>query len=328
MQGSFSNDKSVGAWCHYRWTPSLVTKTQAQIAPGQGQTMVQIDNEYTGSDFSASVKAISPSILEGDLTGIFIGSYLQSVTPTVALGVEGVYQRAGVNSRPETAMSYCGRYKGKDWLASAQYLAQGSVNVSYWKRLTERVEAGVDCSLQFAPGLGVNGGLFGNVQREGTTTVGVKYDFRASTYRAQVDSAGKIGVVLEKRVAAPVMLTFAGEIDQVKVCATQLTGPNVLVDFQHAHEIVSILSKRTNSGSPSHLRGPLTLCKRPPRERTRRTSCLRRSKPVIGIATASFCRPYPPYSRRLCMMVHVWTRIMSGGPSAESSSVPLHSCRR
>jgi mitochondrial import receptor subunit TOM40 len=38
-----------------------------------------------------------------------------------------------------------------------------------------------------------------------------------ATYRAQVDSAGKIGVVLEKRVAPPVTLTFAGEIDQVKV---------------------------------------------------------------------------------------------------------------
>jgi len=58
--------------------------------------------------------------------------------------------------------------------------------------------------------------MFGGIRREGTTTVGVKYDFRMATYRAQVDSAGKIGVVLEKRVAPPVTLTFAGEIDQVK----------------------------------------------------------------------------------------------------------------
>jgi len=216
MQAAFSNDKSVTAWGNYRWTPQLSTKTQTQIAPGQGQTMVQFDNEYTGSDFSASLKAISPSILEGGLTGIFIGSYLQSVTPSLSLGFEGVYQRAGLNARPETAMSYCGRYKGTDWIASAQYLAQGSMGVSYWKKLTDKVEAGVDCQLQFAPGPGGGGGMFGGIRRDGTTTVGVKYDFRMATYRAQVDSAGKIGVVLEKRVAPPVTLTFAGEIDQVK----------------------------------------------------------------------------------------------------------------
>ena len=221
MQAAFSNDKSVTAWGNYRWTPRFVTKTQTQIAPGQ--SMVQFDNEYTGTDFSASLKAISPSILEGGLTGIFIGNYLQSVTPSVSLGFEGVYQRSGLNARPETAMSYCGRYKGSDWITSAQYSAQGSMGVSYWRRLTERVEAGVDCQLQFAPGLGGNGGLLGGLRREGTTTVGVKYDFRASTYRAQVDSAGKIGVVLEKRVAAPVTLTFAGEIDQVKVSPRTFT---------------------------------------------------------------------------------------------------------
>jgi hypothetical protein len=217
MQAAFSNDKSVTAWGNYRWTPQFSTKTQTQIAPGQGQTMVQFDNEYTGSDFSASLKAISPSILEGGLTGIFIGSYLQSVTPSLSLGFEGVYQRSGVNARPETAMSYCGRYKGTDWIASAQYLAQGSMGVSYWRKLTDKVEAGVDCQLQFAPGLAGNGGMFSGIRRDGTTTVGVKYDFRMATYRAQVDSAGKIGVVLEKRVAPPVTLTFAGEIDQVKV---------------------------------------------------------------------------------------------------------------
>lgn len=216
MQAAFSNDKSVTAWGNYRWTPQFSTKTQTQIAPGQGQTMVQFDNEYTGSDFSASLKAISPSILEGGLTGIFIGSYLQSVTPSLSLGFEGVYQRSGVNARPETAMSYCGRYKGTDWIASAQYLAQGSMGVSYWRKLTDKVEAGVDCQLQFAPGLAGNGGMFSGIRRDGTTTVGVKYDFRMATYRAQVDSAGKIGVVLEKRVAPPVTLTFAGEIDQVK----------------------------------------------------------------------------------------------------------------
>jgi hypothetical protein len=32
--------------------------------------LVQIDNDYTGRDFSASLKAFNPSCLEGGLTGI------------------------------------------------------------------------------------------------------------------------------------------------------------------------------------------------------------------------------------------------------------------
>jgi len=216
MQAAYSSDKSLTAWGNLRWTPRLVTKTQTSIDPRQAQTMVQIDNEYQGDDFTASVKAISPSILEGGLTGIIIGSYLQSVTPQLALGFEGVWQRAALSGRPETAMSYCARYKGTDWVASAQYLAQGSLGASYWRRLTDKVEAGADCQLQFAPGLG-GAGLFGGPRREGTTTVGVKYSFQTSVYRAQVDSAGKIGVVLERRVAPPVTVTFAAEIDQWKV---------------------------------------------------------------------------------------------------------------
>lgn len=180
--------------------------------------MVTFDNEYTGDDFTASLKAVGPSLLEGGLTGILIGSYLQSVTPRLALGFEGVWQRAALNTKPETALSYAARYKGTDWIASAQYLSQGAtMGLSYWRRLTDKVEAGVDCQLQFAPGMG--GSIFGG-GREGTTTAGVKYNFQTSVYRAQVDSAGKFGVVLEKRVALPVTLTFAAEIDQVKVQST------------------------------------------------------------------------------------------------------------
>ena len=215
LQAGISNDGSVQCFANYRWSSKLIAKSQAQIS--EGQALVQLDHEYTGDDFSASIKTMNPSILDGSLTGIFIGSYLQSITPRVSLGAEGVWQRQALNARPETALSYCGRYKGDDWIGSAQYLAQGVLNVSYWRRLTAQVEAGVDTQLQFAPGLGRNGGMLGSIRREGTTSIGAKYDFRASTFRAQVDSAGKIGCYLEKRVAPVVTMTFAGEIDQVKV---------------------------------------------------------------------------------------------------------------
>jgi mitochondrial import receptor subunit TOM40 len=246
MQGAYSGDGSVTAWGNLRWTDRFVTKSQAQIDPRQSQTMVQFDNEYTGEDFSLSVKAITPSIMEGGLTGIFIGQYLQSITPKLALGIEGVFQRASLGAKPETAASYCARYKTDDWIASGQILAAGQVNASYWRKLTDKVEAGVDCNLQFMPGMG--SAMFGGPSREGSTTLGLKYNFQASVYRAQVDSAGKLGVVLERRVAPPVTLTFAAEIDQVK--NTHKLGLAVSIDG--APEELEEISQRIEPAQPPY----------------------------------------------------------------------------
>jgi len=189
----------------------MVTKSSFQI--GTQQDMSSIEHEYVGSDFTSSLKMLNPSYLEGGLTGIFILSHLQSITRRLSLGIETVWQRAALNQPPESAMSYAARYKAEDWIATAQLHAQGALNATYWRRLSEKVQAGVDMTLQVAPSQTMMGGL----QKEGITAVGVKYDFRMSTFRAQVDSKGKLGCLLEKRVAPPVMMSFCADVDHVTV---------------------------------------------------------------------------------------------------------------
>lgn len=182
---------------------------------GPGGAQVSLEQDYTGDDFTASLKSINPSGLEGELTGMFIGSYLQSVTPRLSLGLEGVWQKPGGGMGPEAAVSYAGRYKGDDWIASAQLLTQGGLQLSYWKKLMDKVETGVDVNLQFA---GLSGAaMMGGSRKEGVATLGAKYEFSRSIFRAQVDSQGKLGCLLEKVVAPPVRITFAGELDHVKV---------------------------------------------------------------------------------------------------------------
>jgi mitochondrial import receptor subunit TOM40 len=151
--------------------------------------------------------------LEGGLTGMFIGSYLQAITPRLALGLEGVLQKPGGGMGPEAVLSYAGKYKGDDWIASAQLLTQGGIQGSYWRRLTDKVETGVDVNLQFTGG----NPMMGGPSKEGVATLGAKYEFSRSIFRAQVDSHGKIGCLLEKVVAPPVRMTFAGEMDHAKV---------------------------------------------------------------------------------------------------------------
>ncbi|TAQ83835.1 hypothetical protein B7494_g7841 [Chlorociboria aeruginascens] len=216
MQGNMDNEGQFSGRINYRWFKPLITRTSVSLAPGvSGQHMVNFDNEYTGNDFTASLKLINPSIISGGLTGIFIGSYLQSVTPNLALGLEAFWQREVLDQGPNTAVSYCAKYKGNNWIASAQYQAQGAIATSYWRRLTDKVEAGVDLNLQFA-GLSGAGLMGGMARNEGVTTVGAKYDFRMSTFRAQVDSTGKLSCLLEKKIAPPVQLTFAADMDHFK----------------------------------------------------------------------------------------------------------------
>ncbi|OTA61063.1 hypothetical protein K449DRAFT_331483 [Hypoxylon sp. EC38] len=208
LQGSMDNTGLLSTRFNYRWTPSLVTKSQFQIG---SQDMASIEHEYTGRDFTSSIKMLNPSYLEGGLTGIYILSHLQSVTRKLALGIEAVWQRAALNQPPESALSYCAKYKSDDWIATAQLHAQGALNATYWRKLSDKVQAGVDMTLQVAPGPG--GLMGGGLQKEGITSVGVKYDFRMSTFRAQVDSKGKLGCILEKRVAPPVMMSFCADVD-------------------------------------------------------------------------------------------------------------------
>ena len=208
---------------NYRWTPSFVTKINTSIQPGLQQPMVQLDNEYTGADFTASIKSVNPSILDGGVTGTFVGSYLQSVTPGLAVGLETLWQRQALNQGPDTALSYCAKYKGKDWVASGAWQAQGMLVTSYWKRLTEKVEAGVDLNLQFMPGMGGPGGkggglMMSGIRKEGQSTAGIKYDFRTgSTFRAQVDSTGSVSCLLDKRVGPMIQLSVAAQLDHGKV---------------------------------------------------------------------------------------------------------------
>ncbi|EMC98288.1 hypothetical protein BAUCODRAFT_419761 [Baudoinia panamericana UAMH 10762] len=222
LQGQVDSDASFSARFNLRPHPRYTFKSSVQIQPSSGMSpggaQVSLEQDYVGDDFSASLKSINPSILEGGLTGMFIGSYLQAVTPRLALGLEGVWQKPGGEMGPEAALSYAARYKGNDWIASAQLLTQGGLQASYWRRLTDKVETGVDVNLQFAGLSGANA-MMGGMRREGTATLGAKYEFSRSIFRAQVDSQGKIGCLLDKVIAPPVRVTFSGEMDHAKNAA-------------------------------------------------------------------------------------------------------------
>lgn len=210
MQGNLDNDLQFSGRFNWRWTPAFVTKTAVQLT-SQGN-MVSLENDYTGEDFSASLKAVNPSLLDGGITGMLMASYLQSVTPKLSLGIDAFWSRPATAYPPELNVSYAARYRAEDWMACGQIIPdRGVLEASYWRRLTDKVETGINCNLAFA-GIGPGGPMAGP-QKEGNVSIGAKYDFRQSSFRAQIDNQGKVACLLEKMIAPPIRVTFSGEID-------------------------------------------------------------------------------------------------------------------
>lgn len=167
--------------------------------------MIQLEHDYQGQDFSLNAKAINPWPV--DLTGIYMGSYLQSLTKNLALGVETLYQRPSPEEG-ELSTSYLAKYTSNDksWIATAQLQTAGIMQATYWQKLSEKVEVAADLQVIAAP-----------ARRDAIATLGAKYDLRLATFRAQLDSTGKVAALLEQRFTPNFAFLVSGEIDHFKV---------------------------------------------------------------------------------------------------------------
>jgi len=221
LQGGIDHDGNVTGRFNHGWTPGHVTKFQAQFSSQPSQNMLQAEQDYQGQDFSLNIKAMNPSPV--DLTGIYVGSYLQSFTKNLALGVESVYQRPN-HETSDVSTSYLAKYTSTDksWIATAQMQA-AIMQATYWQKLSEKVEVAADLQLIAAP-----------TRRDAIATLGAKYDLRSSMFRAQVDSTGKVSALLEQRFTPAFSFLVSGEIDHFKNAAK--VGVGVMIESSPAPE--------------------------------------------------------------------------------------------
>ena len=225
MNGNIDNDGSVSGRLHYGWSPENAkhtTKVQTQTTSAPGQSMLQLEHDWRGDDFSINVKTVNPTVLDGEFSAVSIFQYLQSVTPSLSLGLEAIWQKPPSTAGPEeTTVSYVGRYVQPTWIASGQLSPQGIINLAFWKQLAAKVEAGVECQLIKAVG------PMGQSKTEGVTTLAAKYDYLHSTLRGQLDTKGKLQCLFEKRLSGAVSLSFAATLDHFKNSATVGMGVNL-----------------------------------------------------------------------------------------------------
>ncbi|KIJ44083.1 hypothetical protein M422DRAFT_228706 [Sphaerobolus stellatus SS14] len=214
MQGGIDHAGNLNMRYNQSWNDSNVAKISAQLSPRAGQNMINFEHDYQGLDYSLNFKAMNPG--PTDLSGIFVGSYLQSVTKNLALGVETVSQRQGPMSEQTT--SYVFKYTGnnKNWIATAQ-LHGGAVQATYWQKFGEKVDMAADLQVLAAQG-----------RRDALATIGARWELRMAAFRAQIDTTGKVSALLEQRYAPALAFLVSGEIDHFKNSAK--FGLGVMVD--------------------------------------------------------------------------------------------------
>ncbi|KAI8879168.1 hypothetical protein K501DRAFT_336267 [Backusella circina FSU 941] len=202
LQGTMDNDTNLNGVLRHAWSPQSATKVVAQLTNMPGHSMIQVEQEFNGSDYALNFKTMNPNLVE--MTGLYMASYLQSVSQQLVLGSEIVLQRPTPDME-ETAMSLVGKYTGSDYIATCQFQGVGAIQASYYQRINDKVDFGVELNL-----------MVQNGRREAVTTVGGKFDFRQATFRGQIDTTGKVSAVLEEKMAPGFSFLISGDLDHMK----------------------------------------------------------------------------------------------------------------
>eukprot|EP01134_Creolimax_fragrantissima_P005582 CFRG5582T1 len=187
-------DGNLMAQVQYMFSNRIKGKAVYQAQGKQDMTSMELD--YRGTDFSANVKAINPDIVNEN--GTWIANYWQSVTPSIALGAEVLYQyNQGIE---DSGMSLAGRYKDEKCTGCVSLAPQGTFALSYAHRVNDKVTLGAEVE--------------GNVAtKESVLTAGYEYSLRQASVRGQVDSRGVISGVLENKLAPSLSFLLTGQID-------------------------------------------------------------------------------------------------------------------
>lgn len=217
MQGNVESDLSLTGRAQRVWNPAHTSRAQFQLGDSQPAALVQLEHDFLGPDFALTLRALNPSVSSGTLSGVYTGSLMQSVTKRLALGLEILYSLPANPEVPsDVSTSYFARYTAPSYIASIQNRGSGQTVLSFYKKIADKVEAGVEAEMGPDP----NAMLLGTGKLfDGTTSIGAKYEFRQSIFRGKIDSQGKVACLVERQVLPILALSFAGEIDHVQKTA-------------------------------------------------------------------------------------------------------------
>ncbi|XP_066575438.1 mitochondrial import receptor subunit TOM40 homolog [Amia ocellicauda] len=191
MVGDMDNSGSLNAQVIHQLSTRLRSKLafqtqQAKFVNWQG------DLEFRGEDFTAAVTIGNPDVLTG--SGIVVAHYLQSITPSLALGGELVYHRRP--GEEGTVMSLAGKYTGSNFVATMT-LGGAGAHASYYHKANDQLQVGVELEAS-------------SRMQETSVSFGYQLDLPKANllFKGSVDSNWVVGATLEKKLP-PLPLSLA-----------------------------------------------------------------------------------------------------------------------
>lgn len=181
-------DGRINGRIFYNHTPKLTSKFNGDVGLDIMSSKGSYDLDYRGEDFCSTAK-----IANG---GIYAVSYLQSVTPWLALGGEGFYQSKSGFS----AVTVAGKYAHGNDTATISVASFGPIIASFVHRLNPRVA--------FASELFVDGRT-----RDSHISAGYRFDLRTSSITGLIDSSGRVAATVEEKINPGLSLILSGELD-------------------------------------------------------------------------------------------------------------------
>ncbi|CAM6025603.1 hypothetical protein CY35_08G008700 [Sphagnum magellanicum] len=189
--GRILTDGRMSARIKYDVTDRFSIKVNAQITnePHFSQGMFHFD--YRGGDYQAQLQLGNNA---------FYGfNYIQSVTPTLALGGEVFW----LGQQRKSGIGFAGRYNTDKAIATAQFASTGILSLTYVQRVSDKVSLASDF-------------LYNWNTKEATTTVGYDYLLRQCRLRGRLDTNGCVAAFLEERLNLGVNFLLSAEIDHWK----------------------------------------------------------------------------------------------------------------
>eukprot|EP01104_Vermistella_antarctica_P010926 TRINITY_DN296_c0_g1_i1.p1 TRINITY_DN296_c0_g1~~TRINITY_DN296_c0_g1_i1.p1 ORF type:complete len:387 (+),score=72.46 TRINITY_DN296_c0_g1_i1:118-1161(+) len=191
IMGRIDTGGAIMGRLHASLTKKLSTSIVAQTF--EEQVMVSADADYRGSDCTATFKAVNMDQ--------FSASYMQSVTNSLALGVDGFYQ----HSQALSALQYGFRYQRPKWVLSGMLSSMGQASVSYSRSVSNKVKVATGLIVAL-----VNGSV------QSHWSMGYEYRLSYNTFKASIDGSGKVSAVLEEKFNPMMGYSLSGELDHFK----------------------------------------------------------------------------------------------------------------
>ncbi|PHT46945.1 Mitochondrial import receptor subunit TOM40-1 [Capsicum baccatum] len=191
LLGRVLTDGKVNARVKCDLSENLAMKANAQLTgePHMSHGMVNFD--YKGKDFR--------TLFQFGNGALFGASYIQSVTPHLALGGEvfwaGQHRKSGIG--------YVARYNTNKMVATGQIASTGIVSLGYVQKVSEKVSLASDFMYDYR-------------SRDVTASVGYDYILRQCRLRGKIDSNGCVAAFLEERLNMGLNFILSAEIDHKK----------------------------------------------------------------------------------------------------------------